>query len=267
MFSVIWAESRLLWNIPLLVSLICIFLLYGILLKRLNALQEYRNQSGFLVIGLAFLYLTIGSPLSTFSHLSFSFHMLQMSILFFIIPPMILLGIARPVLQSIQGISIFKRPGKWRSVPMLTLIAFSSLFFLYHLPMVLTLLSQNTSIHTGYTLLLFLLSFGMWWPIAASAPAQHFSGERKRRYIFLSGLIIMPACMLFIISALFGEMTNPFLSQMAVGVCLPSNFQSTNLIPSVFNARIDQLMSGFLMLGMHKLGLMMVYYFGKIFCV
>lgn len=259
MFSVIWLESHLLWNIPLLAVLICIAVLYGYLLRCVTTLQIYHKQPILLLLGLFFLYLIIGSPLSTISHLSFSFHMIQMSILFFIIPPVILLGIPVPMFQRIWGMSIIKKTSKLFLTPMVALITFSILFLIYHLPILLKILSQSPIFHNGYILLLFLLSFSMWWPIAAPDPKQRFSGEMKKRYAFLSGLIIMPACLLFIITAMMNEMNNPFLSQMSVALCLPSDFPSLNLLPSIFNSRIDQLMAGILMLGMHKLALMMTY--------
>lgn len=262
MFSVVWLESREQWNMPLLTALICIAVLYGYLLRRETTLQIYHKQPLLLLIGLVFLYLNIGSPLSTISHLSFSFHMVQMSILFFIIPPLILLGIPIPMFKRIWGISVIKKLSKLFFPPMAALITFSLLFLIYHLPIILKVLSQSLFIHNGYLFLLFLMSFSMWWPFAAPDPKQCYSQERKKRYAFLSGLIIMPACLLFIITAIMNEIDNPFLSQMATNLCLPPDFRSLNLLPSLFNSRIDQIMAGILMLGIHKLGLIMVYWFG-----
>ena len=188
MFSVVWLESYLAWNIPLLAGLICIAVLYGYLLRRVTTLQIYHKQPILLLLGLIFLYLAIGSPLSTISHLSFSFHMVQMSFLFFIIPPFILLGIPVLMFRRIWRISIIQKLSKLFIPPMVALITFSLLFLIYHLPIVLKVLSQSLFIHNGYILLLFLLSSSMWWPIATPDPKQRFSRERKKRYAFLSGL-------------------------------------------------------------------------------
>ena len=262
MFSFVWLEGQLAWNIPLLAVFICIALIYGYLLRSVSTLQIYHKQPILLLLGLFSLYLTIGSPLATISHLSFSFHMIQMSILFFIIPPLILLGIPVPMFERIWGISIIQKLSKLSLPPMIALTTFSLLFLMYHLPIVLKFLSQILVIHNGYILLLFILSFSMWWPIAAPDPKQRFSGKRKKRYAFLSGLIIMPACILFIITALMNEMNNPFLSQMSLSLCLPPDIPSLYFLPTIFNSRIDQLMAGILMLGMHKLGLVMTYRLG-----
>lgn len=200
MFYDFWLEGQWLWNTPLLAVLICIAVLYVFLLLAFTQVKIYQKQPQLFFLSLVILYVTIGSPLAALSHLSFSLHMLQMSILYFIIPPLFLLGMPASLLQQ------FWTPPKFNGIsqlilsPMGALYAFGALFLLYHLPVVLTYLSLHSFVHNGYLFVLFVLSFRMWQPIVKGL---------NKKYAFLSGLVLMPACILFILHAFVGEGNNP----------------------------------------------------------
>ena len=200
-------------------------------------------------LGLGLLYVTIGSPISTISHLSFSLHMIQMSMLYFIIPPLLILGIPDSLLP------ISTRINKLFLPPSAALYTFAILFLLYHMPVILAFLSQHSNVHNSYLLVLLYTSFSMWRPIV--------NGQDKR-YAMLSGLLLLPACILFIFNASLGEVNNPLLAQMTATLCFtPSEFSSFNLLPTSFNTRFDQITAGFLMLGMHKFALFVTVRLGK----
>ncbi|WP_139368021.1 cytochrome c oxidase assembly protein [Priestia abyssalis] len=257
MFTILRLEGHLVWNTPLLAVILCTAALYAWTVKYFTNKKILGKQPLFFFLGLGILYITIGSPLSAISHLSFSLHMIQMSILFFIIPPILLLGIPALLIQQIREIPVMKGISKLFFPPMMTLIVFAILFFVYHLPIVLKVLSQNPFIHHGYIILLFILSYRMWWPIAALDPKRQLLKGQKKRYAFLSGIILMPACFLFILNALTGGMNNPFLTEISANLCMPSQSSLFAFLPSPFNTRFDQLMAGILMVGIHKLGLIL----------
>ncbi|MBO0994735.1 cytochrome c oxidase assembly protein, partial [Bacillus sp. SD088] len=81
------------WSGIFLSILVCIAILYGILIKQATNLKLSSPQPLIFFLGLCLTYLIIESPLSILSHLLFSSHMLFMSIHYFIIPPLLLLGI------------------------------------------------------------------------------------------------------------------------------------------------------------------------------
>lgn len=243
------------WNLLLFIFLLGIALIYSVLLKRFTTITIFKKQPLFFLLSLSLLYLLIGSPLSVISHLSFSLHMIQMSILYFIIPPLILLGIPEPMFQQIRKGSITKCISKLFVKPKHGLFLFSTLFLFYHLPFVLNPLSQNPMMQNGYLSLLFIFTFSMWWPIVSPDLKQRLHAEKKKRYIFLSGIVIMPACILFISNAIVGGIENPFLNQMTAELCLPPQMNSLPSLPFQLSTTFDQLMAGTLMLGIHKFSL------------
>jgi len=244
------------WNTPLLVSLTGIAVIYTLLVQRLSKVRIYHKQPLFFFLGLGLLYFSIGSPLTTLSHLSFSLHMIQMSILYFVIPPILIIGIPSDLFQRKWRYPIVKNFRKWFLAPKIALVVFSVLFLIYHLPIVLNIFSQNPLVHNASIFLLFMLSLGMWWPMVSPDPMHQFGIRQKKRYAILSGVLLMPACLLFIFSALTDGINNPFFTQITAHLCLPSSITSSHLLPPLFNTKYDQAIAGLLMLGIHKMTLM-----------
>ena len=112
-------------------------------------------------------------------------------------------------------------------------------------------ISQHDFIQKIYLSTLFILAFIMWSPIALKR--NEFSYNKKRQYSKLSSLLIMPACLIFIVSALLQGMDNPFMSNLAAHLCLPS--ESLQILPPPFNTKYDQMISGVLMISIHQLGI------------
>lgn len=255
MFNIFLVD--LTWNKPLLLCVIGIAVLYALFVNRLKDIKMYHKQPLFFFLSLGLLYLTIGSPLTMISHLSFSLHMIQMSILYFIVPPIFLLGIPSQLFQRILKTPIANKIISKRFLaPKLSLVVFAVLFLMYHLPAVLTVFTQNSLAHNGYICLLLILSFSMWWPIVSPDPQQRLCDGQKKRYVFLSGVLLMPACLLFVFSALLDGANNPFLTQITALLCMPSQSISIHILPPPFNTKYDQAMAGFIMLGIHKMSLM-----------
>ncbi len=256
MIEVLLLEGQSMWNVPLLVILAGISVVYSLLLHRFTDIKLYHRPPLFFFLGMGLLYFVLGSPLTLISHLSFSLHMIQMSILYFVAPPILLRGIPGPLFQMILKNSPYPKLSKVFFSPRLALYVFAALFLMYHLPVVLNTFSKNPFIHNGYISFLLLLSFGMWWPIVSPDPNQSLSKGEKKRFAVLSGLLLMPACLLFVFSAVTDGITNPFLTRLTAHLCLPSQDASLHILPPLFNTKYDQAMAGFLMLGIHKMSLM-----------
>lgn len=259
MFYEVLLLGQLEWNFLLFVFLFGITIVYSYVLFKFTSIRLFSKQPVLFFLSLILLYITIGSPLSAFSHLSFSLHMVHMSFLYFIVPPLILAGIPKSLFDLRKKIPLFNGIQKVLLTPKQALFLFSLLFLLYHLPVILNFLTQNAFFQHGYLFLLFILSFSLWWPIISPDPKQRLYNEKKKKYLLLSGLILMPACMLFILNAFIEGSQNPFLNQITAQLCLPSDVDSEymNSITSPIHTKYDQMMAGVLMLGMHKFGMML----------
>src|SRR5699024_9441065 len=97
------------WNIAWFIGLICVALLYIFSIRRYIMVKLQYVLSLLFFFCLSLIYITMGSPLTAISHFSFILHMIQMSILYFIIPPIFLLGIPEPLFQQLGKIPIIKK--------------------------------------------------------------------------------------------------------------------------------------------------------------
>lgn len=242
------------WNILFLLGLVGVVIVYCALLCRFTETKLHSKQPVLFLLGLILVYLTMGSPLSTLSHLSFSTHMIFMSIHYFIIPPLLLLGTPYALINQIENHPWRRWAEKLFFPPYFALYIFAILFFMYHLPPILQAFSQYPLLHTSYMLFLLYLSFGIYWPIVF--PNQRLDEKGRKDYAVKSGLWLMPACSYFILMGLFGGIFSlPAHFKISAALCLPSNFDLTELLSFSINSRIDQILAGILMLGIHKLGL------------
>lgn len=256
MFNIVLLQHEFIWNTPLLIGLLGLAFIYLMTVYRLSKLKFYNKQPLFFLLSVFLLYLILGSPFAVISHLSFSLHMIGMSILYFIIPPLFLLGIPQTTLRKSTTIPFLCRLCKWSIPSRLALIVFAGLFFIYHLPFVYNLLSQHSFLHNGYSVLLLLLALSMWWPIVTPDSNKQLKDRKLKQYVTLSGLLLMPACLILIVSALIDGSNNPFLAQITAQLCLPTDTTiSLNILPPPFNTKYDQATAGFVMLGIHKLAL------------
>lgn len=249
--------NQLTWNWPLLITLLGIVPFYLFLVHRYAKRKTVLLQPFCFFTGYLLLLLVIVSPFAIIGHLSYSLHMIQMSILYFLVPPLILLGIPEQLLNHLPRWPRTKWLKKNRFSPNIPLYTFAALFLIYHTPFILTFLYNNPSLNTSYLLLLFALSFGMWHPIASPDPLLRLCSCKMKRYALHSGLAITPACLLFIGAAFLEDTSTPLLMQLTLQICIPSNSSTPSFLPWPFNTKYDQILSGILMMGVHKFSLAM----------
>lgn len=202
-------------------------------------------QISLFIISAGLIYLLLGSPLKTISHLSFSFHMTYMSILYFFVPPLVLMCLPNIVKQFANG-------NKTIRLCKVALYLFAACFLLYHIPYVMIFMSQYTNIRSLYECLLFLLALLMWWPLILPTYVK------KNGYALLNGVLLMPSCMVFILAALLDTGNNPMLTQLSAMLCMPANMNIQPL-PPPFNTGLDQLIAGVIMLMLHKCAIMLTF--------
>ncbi|MEX2104924.1 MAG: cytochrome c oxidase assembly protein, partial [Bacilli bacterium] len=143
-------------------------------------------QKFYFISGLIMLYVAQGTPLSYYGHhYLFSFHMMQMAIMFLIVPPLLLLGTPAWLLRPILGKPAIKKIFGFITNPLIAILLFNGLFSFYHLPSVFDAVMSHPLLHTSYHLILFASAMLMYWLIVCPVPEfNRLSPLLKLAYIF-----------------------------------------------------------------------------------
>ncbi|MEK8131160.1 cytochrome c oxidase assembly protein [Paenibacillus filicis] len=194
-----------LWNPGLLVLLLLAGILYTLCMNSWRSRFAESEPVApklqlYFWLGIISWYVAEGSPLAYYGHhYYFSLHMLQQSILYLVMPPLLLIGLPgwllRPLLQG--------KATQWivrvLTNPLLALFLFNFIFSVYHIPVIMDALMANTALLTAYRVVFLFSAFLLWFPVFCPLPEYNRMSELKRMaYIFLNGILLTPACALII---------------------------------------------------------------------
>lgn len=185
--------------------------------------------------GLGLYYLSQGGPLDLAGHLTFSAHMVSMSVAYLIVPPLIIYGIPDWLYRYALRNATVKRIFDTLTQPILTLVLFNMLFSMYHFPDVLDYVMTHYFVHTVYYAVLLVTAFMMWWNVVSPLPEhERLTDVKKMGYVFANGVLLTPACALIIFagSPLYGTYSDPAIWAKALGYCVPA---SADAILAQFN--------------------------------
>ncbi|UFJ42338.1 cytochrome c oxidase assembly protein [Brevibacillus humidisoli] len=175
--------------------------LFGPLRNRFaNSEPLTRRQMGMFFTALSIFFVAKASPLHFYGmHYLFSAHMLQMSLLFFVMPPFLLGAIPPWLVRNAFQRGWLRKLVGLLTQPLVAIILFNFLFSMYHIPKVFDTVSASHTMHTTYHLLLQVTALMMWWPVACPVPElKRLSPLKKIAYIFIDGAALLPACALII---------------------------------------------------------------------
>jgi putative membrane protein len=186
------------------------------------------------------LYVVKGSPVDLLSHIVFSAHMLQMAILYLLIPPLFILGIPVWVWENVIRLPVIRTLFQIFSKPLIPLLFFNGVFSLYHLPYVFDLAKTNEVYHLTAVMIIFVAAFYMWWPLVNQMEnKKQLSGLMKVGYIMANGILLTPACALIMFSEnpLYHTYTDSAAWMEALKLCVPTDMlQGITLSgPEMFN--------------------------------
>lgn len=185
-----------------------------------------RKEAAYFLIGLVLLYMVKGSPVDLMAHIMFSFHMVQMALLLLLVPPIIMKGIPWWVWKAVIELPAVRKVFPVLTKPLLSLIVFSGLFSIYHIPFLFDYIKLDEGLHGTYTFILFLSAIFMWWSIVdIEGVSQHLHGLKKIGFIIGSAVLITPACALIIFTGtpLYDTYTNPDIWLKAMELCVPAD--------------------------------------------
>jgi len=194
------------WNLPGNLLAILIGVTYLMLVGPLRLLFPGSTtirpgQKIWFLSGLLLAYITLGSPLNLLAHELFSAHMLQMALLFLVLPPFFLKGIPDWMFRACFRIPGLKPAVSFLAHPIVALFLFNGMLSLYHFPMVFDAIMANEWLHDTVHLLLGIAALLYWWPITVPvAEMDRLSYLKKIGYIMAGSFLLMPACALIIFS-------------------------------------------------------------------
>jgi putative membrane protein len=223
---------RDLWNPLFMIFMMGIIVLYTFVVgpwrHRFAGSQSVSllRQLAF-IVSIVLLYLTQGGPLSLLGHLMFTFHMANMALAYMLVPPLLIYGIPawlwRRIFKSrVRRLSVFRVVMN----PIISMGLFTLLFSFYHMPNNHDWIMTHFTVHTIYYIVLFLSAMMMWWHIYCPIPEwRRMSHMLTLGYIFMSGLLLTPACAMIIFASgpLFGVYNDPQVWVKAMGYCVSGN--------------------------------------------
>jgi putative membrane protein len=251
---------RALWSpfffLSLLLVLFAFFFVTVFKRERFSNSEPLKRSEGiFFTIAIIILYVIKGSPLDLMGHLMFYAHMIQMGVLYLVIPPLFIVGIPKWVWRKVLHYPIIKPLFNLFSKPLIALIIFNGMFSFYHIPLIFDAIKMDMWLHASYTCILFITAILMWWPLINKLPEyESLTGLKKVGYIFADGILLTPACALIIFAdtPMYATFSDPTAWMEALKLCVPgSTLANLNLSgPEVFNSMSlinDQQLGGVLM--------------------
>ncbi|EGK13548.1 CtaG like protein [Desmospora sp. 8437] len=174
-----------------------------------------RQLSYFLTAALIF-YFSLGSPMEMIGHELFSIHMVQMSLLFIVMPPFLLMGLPGWMVAPVFRLKGVGNLAKVLVHPVFATFFFNGMIWLYHLPWVFDRLMEVPALHTGARALLLIGGVAMWFSVLCPVPEMDKMSELKKMgYLYANGMLLTPACIMIAFSdtpffALFHEQSQMF---------------------------------------------------------
>lgn len=216
-----------LYTPSILVIVLAVGIGYFILLRKKTDEETPLRKKIFFVLGLVAVYFGAGSPLYITGHFLFSIHMLQMSILYFAAPVLLLLGTPAWVYQPL----FYSRNVFWRKTlrflthPAFGLIVFHMMLSFYHMPVIFDIIMGQLAYHVIFQTVLFLAALCLWWNLYGPLSEQDtLSPLKKWGLIVLSGVFLYPVCALIIFSggAMYQTYTDPSAWLAVMEYCVPA---------------------------------------------
>lgn len=194
------------WHPVLLASIVLIAILYFLLITRWRSRFEESEEVGisprfYFISGLILYYAVEGSPMKVFGDYMFTAHMINMTIAYLSVPPLILLGIPSWFWKPVLNKPILLKTLKMATTPFIIVVIFNALLSFEHIPFIFIFVMSHMAVMTMVHILMMILGFLMWWPVLSPLPEmRQLSYLMKMAYLFADGMLLTPACALLAFS-------------------------------------------------------------------
>lgn len=217
-----------LWNPIFLFAAAAVIILYYYLIgpwREKHAPAERKAtvfQQTLFISAVLLFYLVQGGPVNLLGHLMFTFHMIDMSVSYLIVPPMILLALPGYIWKKAFSAAWWRKLSFMMN-PIVTILLFNILFSVYHIPVVHDFVMTHYTVHRLYYFILLVASLMMWWQIACPVPEwNRLTDLKKMAYVFANGVLLTPACALIIFAStpMYATYNDPQVWVQAMGYCV-----------------------------------------------
>src|SRR5690625_5162202 len=260
-FRALWSPYFLSFTIALAVIY---FLMTGPFRQKfIKKSEPTLNQQLFFYSSLVLLYAVKGSPVDLLSHIMMSAHMIQMAILYFVIPIFMIRGLPTEWIEKVIQLPIIKPIFRFFTIPLIALAVFNSMFAMYHIPAIFDFSKSSQVAHISITIILFILAMFMWWPIVTPLKEHNrLNPLLKMGYLIGSILMISIACALMIFASkpLYEAYSATGAWIQAMSLCVPAEvlmgLSDTLSGPSMFSPltiQEDQQLGGILMMFLQQI--------------
>ena len=137
------------------------------------------------LLGLAVIWLAIGSPMDGFADAMLSAHMVEHLLLMSFVPPLLLLGNPQvPILRGLQGRAsllflkpilgsgLLRRIGNFLTKPLVAWLAMNLTLLVWHIPAAYDFALEHEGWHVFEHLCFLVTSILFWWPLLRPWPAS-----------------------------------------------------------------------------------------------
>ena len=163
---------------------------------------------------IALTYFVKGSPFSLIAdHYLFSAHVFQISVLLFVVTPLIILSLPTNFLRRCFWHYRIKKLLRLFAHPWMTAIFFNGFVTVYFVPSVFNTLQEHAVLLAAAQIILVIHAFFMWWTIITPLPeVSKLSDFVKVAYVFCTALLLMPIGFFLIV---FGDAHYPLYNARA----------------------------------------------------
>lgn len=152
------------------------------------------------ISGITVLYGAIGTPFSSFAfHQMITALIVQLSILYFLVPPLLVRGLPSEWIRFIFSNNLIKKIFSMLTYPWLTAIMFNFGLSVFLFPYFFNWLHGHSLIFGLCETFLFLTALTMWWSILSPLPELNPLSQLKRLfYIFITAVMLTPIAFLLL---------------------------------------------------------------------
>ncbi|HLR08619.1 MAG TPA: cytochrome c oxidase assembly protein [Bacillota bacterium] len=156
--------------------------------------QTTHHHIGYFFSAVILLCIVKGSPFAVIAdNYLFNAHVLQLSIMFFVIAPLFILSLPEDLWNQYFWNHRLKMTMKILGHPWLTAISFNGLVTIYFIPRVFNTLQENVFLLAISQVILMVNAFLLWWVIISPVPkVSNFSYLTRIGYIFFTAMLLMP---------------------------------------------------------------------------